>query len=57
MYAFHLRKTAVLLDNDCIYTRQTTLEVKIMDFLYLGCVLLFFALSWGLVVFCERLQK
>ncbi len=36
---------------------ELPLEVKIMDFLYLGCVLLFFALSWGLVVFCERLQR
>lgn len=28
-----------------------------MDILYIGIVLLFLVLSWGLVTFCERLQK
>jgi len=32
-------------------------EKIIMDIFYLGVVLLFLALSWGLVAFCERLQK
>jgi hypothetical protein len=28
-----------------------------MDFVYLGVALIFFALSWGLVNFCDRLSK
>jgi len=29
----------------------------IMDIFYIGVVLLFLALSWGLVTFCERLRE
>jgi len=28
-----------------------------MDLLYLALILLFFALSWGLVVLCQRLME
>jgi hypothetical protein len=30
-------------------------EREFMDAVYLGVTLLFFALSWGLLVLCERL--
>ena len=30
-------------------------ERKPMDAIYIGLVLLFFALSWGLLTLCERL--
>jgi len=32
-------------------------ETKVMDIIYLGLVLIFFALSWGFVTLSERLEK
>jgi len=29
----------------------------VTDILYIGIALLFFGLTWGLVVFCERLER
>jgi len=33
------------------------MEIKSMDIFYMAISLIFFGLSWGLVAYCERLEK
>jgi hypothetical protein len=42
-------------NSETEWTRTTTLEDKMLDAIYVVLILVFFALSWGLVRLAERL--